>query len=211
MTALRPVNDDDFLFMMDMKAKIKAIQRAVNVTADGVIGPQTLAAIAARLGLREEYVWPTQAQVRDGSSMFGRAGDENNLMSLVPPYALFYEGKQVKTIRVHKAIAEAVMGALKEVLKVYGPKRIKELGLDQYGGCYNYRNGTNSASLSMHAWGVAIDWAPGKNGYSVKKPYASLSSKDCEAWWEIWEKYGAVSLGRERDFDWMHVQFARLG
>jgi len=38
----------------------------------------------------------------------------------------------------------------------------------------------------------------------------TLSSPECETWWQIWESHGAISLGRQRDYDWMHLQFARL-
>ena len=31
-----------------------------------------------------------------------------------------------------------------------------------------------------------------------------------ERWWALWEEEGFVSLGRAGDFDWMHVQAARL-
>jgi hypothetical protein len=64
--------------------------------------------------------------------------------------------------------------------------------------------------MSMHAWGIALDFAAEKNTYSMKKPQASLSKPECEMWWKIWEKHGAVSLGRELGYDWMHLQFARL-
>jgi hypothetical protein len=62
----------------------------------------------------------------------------------------------------------------------------------------------------MHAWGIALDFAPATNAYSMRAPEASLSRPECEAWWEIWERHGAVSLGRKRNYDWMHLQFARL-
>ena len=29
-------------------------------------------------------------------------------------------------------------------------------------------------------------------------------------WWKLWEEEGWVSLERQRNFDWMHVQAARL-
>ena len=194
-----------------MKAKIKAIQKKVGVDADGIVGPKTVAAIMDALGIKDEkpVVWPTQAMVRSGKSIFGSPG-EGELVSIEPPYPLFYEGKQVRTIRVHRLVAEAVLDVLREVLAVYGAERIRELGLDQYGGSYNYRGTTGGSSLSMHAWGVAIDWCPEKNGMKMHAPEASLSREACGPWWEIWEKHGAVSMGRAGGYDWMHVQFARL-
>lgn len=194
-----------------MKTKIKAIQRSLGVEADGVVGPVTVAAIAEALGVSEVAPsWPTQEEVRGGWSMFGQAGDEDNLVSIKPPYPLFYEGREVKTIRVHRLVAGAVQEVLCEVLRVYGVQRIRELRLDQYGGSYNYRKTASGASLSMHAWGIALDFDPDNNTYSLHAPAARMSGKEYEPWWEAWERVGAVSLGRERDYDWMHVQFARL-
>ena len=206
-----------------MTETIKAIQKKVGVTADGIIGKQTIAAIAKALGVNTSSVstpstpstsstskFPTQAQVRANTSIFGKAGDESNLVNVTPPYQLYYCGKAVKTIRVHKLIADNVKNALKEILAHYGINEIKRLGLDQYSGSYNYRKSTNSSSLSMHAWGIALDFCAEKNGMYTKKPQASLSHPDCEMWWKIWEKHGAVSLGRELDMDWMHLQFSRL-
>lgn len=193
-----------------MKAKIRRIQEFLGVEADGVVGPVTVNAIAAALGVVEDVVWPTQEEVREGWSVFGRAGDEGNLVSIKPPYPLYYEGKEVKSIRVHRLVAGAVQEALEEVLRVYGLQRIRELRLDQYGGCFNYRKTGSGKSLSMHAWGVALDFDPDNNAYGLHAPAARLSGKEYVPWWEAWERVGAVSLGRERDFDWMHVQFARL-
>ena len=31
-----------------------------------------------------------------------------------------------------------------------------------------------------------------------------------DAWWRCWESEGWVSLGRLRNFDWMHIQAAKL-
>lgn len=193
-----------------MKKRIKRIQAALGVEADGVIGPKTLTAIEAALYLPGELVWPTQGEVRSGESCFGVAGDEGQLVSIKPPYPLYYEGREVKTIRVHRLVAGAVEDALEEVLRVYGLQRVKELRLDQYGGSYNFRKTGSGKSLSMHAWGIALDFDPDNNTYGMHKPVARMSGKEYEPWWEIWEKHGAVSLGRERDYDWMHLQFARL-
>lgn len=195
-----------------MKETIKLVQKKVGVTVDGIAGQKTWSAIAKALGVNTTTAsnLPTQAVVRSGNSIFGKAGDESNLVNIKPAYQLYYCGTPVKTIRVHKAIADRVEAALKEILAHYGLAEIKRLGLDQYSGSYNYRKSTNSKSMSMHAWGIALDFAAEKNGMYTKKPQASLSHPDCNKWWEIWEKHGAVSLGRECNYDWMHLQFAKL-
>ena len=193
-----------------MKNDIIAIQKKVGVAADGVIGPVTIRAIRDKLGIVTPPVWPTQAEVRQGRSIFGTPGNEAELLSLTPPYPLNYEGKKVSSIRVHRLISRHVQAALEEVLAHYGQGEIQRLGLDKYGGSYNYRACSSGNSLSMHAWGIALDFCPEHNAYSTKAPEASLSRPECAAWWDIWERHGAVSLGRECDKDWMHVQFARL-
>lgn len=195
-----------------MTNTIKAVQKKLGVTVDGIAGKNTWAAIAKALGVSttSTSTIPTQAQVRSGKSIFGKAGVESNLVNIKPPYQLYYCGKPVPTIRVHKLIADRVEAALKEILAHYGQAKIKELGLDQYSGSYSYRNSTNSNSMSMHAWGIALDFAAAKNTYKMKKPQASLSKPECEMWWKIWEKHGAVSLGRQCNYDWMHLQFAKL-
>lgn len=193
-----------------MKTSIRRIQQYLGVTQDGLMGPETIGAICKALQLPEIPVWPAQSAVRASRSLFGAPGQEDNLVSIIPPYQLYYEGKAVKHIRVHKCIARHVREALAEVLEHYGIDEIRRLGLDQFGGCYNCRPTATGKSLSLHAWGVALDFAPGSNAYGMKAPRASLSHRDCETWWQIWERHGAVSLGRERNYDWMHLQFARL-
>ena len=194
-----------------MKERIKAIQKKIGVTADGIIGPKTLAALEDALNIKPAAnLWPTQAEVRSGNSIFGKAGDESKLVNITPAYPLYFEGKKCKTIRVHRLIAPVVENALADILEHYGLDRIKELGLDQYSGSYSYRAIPSGAALSMHAWGIALDFAAATNALNTHKPQATLSRPECEKWWEIWESYGAVSLGRQKDYDWMHIQFARL-
>ena len=193
-----------------MKTLIRQIQQRIGVAEDGIIGPQTLAAISKALGIREIPHWPTQAEVRKGNSRFGKPGNEALLTNIVPPYQLLYEGRPVRTIRVHEAVALHVQSALREVLEHYGEEEIRRLGLNLYGGSYHYRTTSSGKALSIHAWGIALDFSPEQNAYGQRAPRATLSHPDCEAWWRIWESHGAVSLGRSRDYDWMHLQFARL-
>lgn len=189
---------------------IKKIQDKVGVTADGIVGDKTLAAIAKHLGIDMTTAdkIPSQSEVRSGRSVYGKVGDETNLVNLVPPYQLYFEGKPVKTIRLHRVIAERVRAALEDVLNAYGIEKIRELRLDQYSGSYNYRKTTTGTKYSMHAWGIALDWDAEHNAYSMRKGKALLSRPECDLWWDIWERHGAVSLGRNSNCDWMHLQFA---
>ncbi len=193
-----------------MNASLRRIQKKIGVAADGILGPQTLTALHKALGIAVPPVWPTQAEVRRGTSLFGAPGNEGVLTSIVPAYPLLYEGQPVRSIRVHELIARHVQEALREVLAHYGQEEIHRLGLDVYGGSYAYRNTSKGNSLSLHAWGIALDFAPESNAYATRAPRATLSHADCAAWWDIWEAHGAVSLGRECGYDWMHLQFARL-
>ncbi len=193
-----------------MKTQLQRIQQKLGVEADGILGPRTLSALSKALGVAEPPVWPRQADVRKGTSLFGRPGNEASLVNVLPPYSLLYGGSPVRSIRVHEAIARHVQEALQEVLAHYGQEEIHRLGLDLYGGSYAYRNTRAGSSLSMHAWGIALDFAPQSNACATRAPRATLSHPDCDAWWNIWEKHGAISLGRERGYDWMHLQFARL-
>ncbi len=193
-----------------MKSSLCRIQQKLGVTPDGILGPRTLAALNKALGIVEPPSWPTQAEVRRGTSVFGRPGNEGVLVNIVPAYSLLYEGQPVRSIRVHELIARHVQDALREVLAHYGAEEIHRLGLNQYGGSYAYRNTGKGTALSMHAWGIALDFSPQGNAYNTRAPRATLSHSDCKAWWDIWEQHGAVSLGRECGYDWMHLQFARL-
>jgi len=68
----------------------------------------------------------------------------------------------------------------------------------------------------MHSWAIAFDFDPENNGYRSSKnprdghPKAEFSDPVYDRWFQMWEAEGAISLGRERDYDWMHILFARL-
>lgn len=197
--------------------KIKLIQKEVGTTADGIIGPKTLDAIIAALHITATPATistpddiPTQAEVRSGKSIFGKPGCESNLTSIELPFPLYFDGFKKRTIRLHSAVADRARAALIEILAHYGEAEIHRLGLDIYGGDYNYRATSTGKALSMHAWGIAMDFDPEHNAYATKAPAATLSRPECKAFVDIWEKHGFINLGRHAGYDWMHFQFARL-
>lgn len=152
--------------------------------------------------------WPRQIDV---PGYFGPMGQNQTIIQVPWQMQLAWD-PSVKTSRMslHTKVAPSAERALKLIFEHYGPDGIKKLGLDQYGGSLNVRKMRGGDSYSMHSWGIAIDWDPNRNELRWDHTKARLAKADAQAFWDIWESEGWVSLGRERDFDWMHVQAARL-
>lgn len=218
---------------------IKNIQKAVGTTADGVIGSKTLTAIINKLGgttvkkvtvdpLIQKYIdkpikytevdYKTslvkQSVLRKGTSAFGKAGCENMLVNVPVPanYPLKYDGKPVKSIRIHKLVADRLAAALQDIINHYGEDIEKVApGACIYDGSYNFRNSRGSSSTSVHSWGLAIDFDAAKNTMKMAAPKARLSQDIYKPFFDILEYHGFNSLGRRGDYDWMHVQATHWG
>lgn len=115
-----------------------------------------------------------------------------------------------RRIGCHEAVADSLSRVLIEVFQHYGEAEITRLRLDIYGGCYNARKKRRGSTWSTHAWGVALDFDPNNNQLEWGRDKASFARPDYDAWWKIWEDEGWVSLGRVKNFDWMHVQAVKL-
>ena len=195
----------------------QTIQRKVGVRPDGIPGQATAAAIADQLGIdladqqlqaAIKEVWPRdiEAEMR---AFYGDIGSGHT--KLIPPYPLLYDGKPIKTITVHERIADSVTRALTLALEHYGLDEIKRLRLNRFDGCFAPRKKRGGTSWSVHAYAAALDFDADNNRLEQDHRTALFARPEYEAWWRAWESVGAVSLGRARDFDWMHVQFARVG
>lgn len=112
----------------------------------------------------------------------------------------------VNYIQCHKDIATNLVGALTDILLHYGLKEIQRLHIDIYGGCFNYRLMRGGSQLSMHSWGVAIDLDPDRNLLRETHTTARFAKPEYKAMIDIFYKWGFESLGREKDFDYMHFQ-----
>ena len=62
----------------------------------------------------------------------------------------------------------------------------------------------------MHAWGIAIDWDADRNPLRATSKDAAMATPRYAKFLDLWEEEGWLSLGRARNFDWMHVQAATL-
>jgi hypothetical protein len=198
-----------------MSEFVRAWQRELGVKADGIFGAATLAASMARVSAKPEAQaqadWPRQADV---TGFFGPAGGRDCMsgsVSLPFDFPLAWdEDQRLSRFSCHVKVAAPLTSIFAEAAKHYGEAEFRRLRLDRFGGCYNYRQIRGGASLSMHAWGIAVDLDPERNQLKWASDKASFARPEYAPFWSIVEAHGAVSLGRTRNFDWMHFQFARL-
>ena len=211
---------------------IKNIQKAVGATVDGVLGSKTLNAIISKLGnsvIKKQEVDPLiqkyidkpikytdvnyksslvkQSVLRSGNSAFGKAGCENLLVNVPVPanYPLKYDGKPVKSIRIHKLVADRLAAALQDIINHYGEDIEKVApAACVYDGSYNFRKTTGTSSYSIHSWGLALDFDASNNTMKMSAPKARLSQPIYEPFWNILEYHGFMSLGRRGNYDWQH-------
>lgn len=140
---------------------------------------------------------------------YGNAGDETNLVSITLPYPMriAWDTKTtIKTMRCHKLIAADLLKVFNELLTTYGLAKIQELGIDLFGGCFNFRKMRGGSSYSRHSWGIAVDLSPDAN--SLKVPYAKsqFAKPEYAKLHEIFYKYGFINYGKEKGFDTMHFE-----
>ncbi len=154
--------------------------------------------------------WPLQNEAAM-NAFYGKVGTNQGKAN--SPYPLKFSWKPSKStmsFTCHKKVAPAIERVLQRVLDHYGLPEIQRLGLDLWGGALAVRKMRGGSKWSTHAWGTSIDWDTARNKLRWGKDRASLARPEYDFWWKCWEEEGAVSLGREQDRDWMHVQFARL-
>jgi len=194
-----------------------------DIVIDGFWGPNTEYAYESLVELRTKgsvsnwrdeqttepkYSWP---RYRDIKSVFGEPGTRQS--KVTSPYKLKLAWDLDTTITrftCHELAVEPFREAMEEILSVYGKDGIEELKLDYWGGCFNYRRMRSGSKLSTHAFGISCDWIPQENSLRWDSSRASLARPEYNDFWKAWENVGATSLGRKRNFDWMHVQLSDL-
>ena len=128
------------------------------------------------------------------------------LVSIDLPYPMYYDGKMVKKMSCHRLAADKFKAIFTEILQVYGLERIHALQIDDFGGCFNYRLMRGGTEPSVHSWGLAIDLNPSRNLLKETSATARFARPEYADMINIFYKHGFVSLGREKNYDWMHFQ-----
>jgi hypothetical protein len=154
--------------------------------------------------------WPLERESKL-MSYYGNVGTNQTTIALPYTHYIAWEtSAKVTKMTLHKKVAASAQRVLKKALDHYGADGIHDLRLDIWGGSLNVRRKRGGTGWSTHAWGIAIDYDPDNNQLKWGRDRATLARPAYAKWWELWESEGWVSLGRSRNFDWMHVQAARL-
>jgi hypothetical protein len=117
---------------------------------------------------------------------------------------------KVSRISVHEKVAESAKRAMEKIANHYSDTQLREMGLHLFGGSLNVRKMRGGSAYSMHSWGIAIDFDPMRNQLKWGRNLARLAKPDAQDFWKFWEAEGWVSLGRRKNYDWMHVQAAEV-
>lgn len=156
--------------------------------------------------------WPLQ---KDCTKFYGNprgsGGKANpqweaeNLVLVKCPWTLRFEGKFVSGIRIHKKCADSLKRVLAAIWEACGRSQaeIDRIGMSKYGGSYNFRSMRGSNSLSMHSYGIAVDFDPSRNGLGDATPamdHRVVRAFEAEGW-----EWG----GHWSRPDGMHFQAAR--
>jgi hypothetical protein len=153
-------------------------------------------------------IWPRQAEV---PGFYGAVGQ--NQVAIEVPFDMclaWSKSTRLRRMTLHRLVADSALHALQSIAIAYSAKERHDLGIDLFGGSLNVRRMRGGSAYSMHSWGIAIDFDPERNHLDWGANRARLAQADAVRFWVAWESAGWLSLGRARNFDWMHIQAARL-
>lgn len=123
------------------------------------------------------------------------------------PMKLAWDTKtSVTKMRVHKLVADKFVAVFNDLLAHYGLKELQRLGIDLFGGCFSFRKMRGGNDYSRHSWGIAIDLDPARNGLKQSSKTAQFAKPEYKPMIDIFYRHGFLSLGRERNYDWMHFE-----
>lgn len=142
---------------------------------------------------------------------YGDPDDDGSdyLVTIILPYPmrLAWDSKNTITkMRVHRLVATQVTNIFTDILAHYGLDQIKALGIDLFGGCFAFRKMRGGNDYSRHSWGIAIDLDPARNGLKQTAKTAQFAKPQYKPMIDIFYLHGFVSLGKEKNYDWMHFE-----
>lgn len=208
---------------------VRGFQRINGLNDDGIVGKSTIDKLFPPIITdKQNLVLPTKPkpQVSPSSptklytpkysealNWYGNVGANQTDVDLPEGYDMWLAWdlrKKVTHITLHKKVADSAYACLVKIKDEFDADERAKLGLDLFGGSLNVRKMRGGNNWSVHAWGAAIDFDPARNQLRWDSSKARLGKLDAERFWRIWEEAGWTSLGRTKNYDWMHVQAVQL-
>ena len=147
---------------------------------------------------------------KQATAVYGKPNQQGSYLTTIKlpyPMRLAWDKKTtVTSMRCHKLVADEFIKVFNEILAVYGLAKIQELGIDLFGGCFNFRAMRDGNDWSKHSWGIAIDLDPERNQLRETSVTARFARAEYKPMIDIFYKHGFISLGREKNYDWMHFE-----
>lgn len=158
------------------------------------------------------YNWPKQ---KDCDLFYGNPRDpgfvRNHLTYIKAPFLMKYGLSPISSITVNVKCAGAFSAWLETVWDNarHDQKVVGAWGISAFSGSYNYRVKRSGSTLSMHAYGCAIDFDAPNNPFQSQK---SHFKDDTDAYKNVvlpFKALGGTWGGDwEHNTDGMHFQFA---
>lgn len=179
--------------------------------ADGIWGKATQKAYADYNS--QFYNPPTYGQINE---YYGKPDFDlrthPNITYITPQYPMWLAWDTdipLTRISVHEKLADSLTNILQDIYFYYGLEKIKQHGLDMFGGTLSVRTSRNSDhNISTHAYAAAIDLDPARNRLKWGKNQAYIPQY-CPELFDIFRAYGWISLGEKVGYDYMHFQFVK--
>jgi hypothetical protein len=163
---------------------------------------------------------------RNADGTLNESWEEQNIRRVPPPqqWQLYYQDDhaglvKVNGIRMHRLVADAFVAVLDDIFEQARAKlsntkddeKVRQFlhkqRMDQHSGGFSFRSKMGAKGISMHAFGIAIDWDADHN--PQEKPGDPLKTTFPDWWFDTWNKHGWTDGRNFRKRDPMHVQFAR--
>lgn len=161
--------------------------------------------------------WPLQRDCdsfygnpRGGKGRSSQSWEIGNLVRVKAPFAMYYDGRSVAYILMHRRCADSFRRVLDKIWIAAGKDQttVDKWGASTYAGSYVFRQKRGGSTLSMHSYGCAIDLDPARNGFRNTHPhfgrgdaYKVVEAFESEGW-----EWGGRWAGSS--CDGMHFQAA---